>query len=115
MELPIDLLMALSTVLHMTLPTVLPTALPTALFTALTADLLIVSSLVHNVRHTVCSHLASSIVTDATTINLPVPLSPYPDTSLQFYCHCITGIDFTYHPLLYHIHSAWIKTILPIL
>jgi len=34
-----------------------------------------------------------------------------------FHCNCIfiiTGIDFIYHPLLYHNHSTWIETILPI-
>ena len=76
---------------------------------ALPTDLPIVSSLVPDARHIVCSHSASSIVTDATTINLPVPLSPYSDSSLSFHFHCITGIDFTYHPLLYHNHSTWIK------
>ena len=107
MKLPMDLPMVLPTALPMTLPTALPIALP--------ADLPIVYSLVSGACKTVCSYLASSFVTDATNINLPVSLSPYPDTSLPFHFHCITGIDFAYHPLLYHNHSTWIKTILPIL
>ena len=42
-------------------------------------------------------------------------LPPYSDTSLPFHFYCITGIGFTYHPLLYHNHSAWIKIILLLL
>ena len=109
MEIPMDLPMALPTELPMVLPTALPMILPTDLPMALPTDLPIVSSLVPDARHIVCSHSASSIVTDATTINLPVHLSPYSDSSLSFHFHCITGIDFTYHPLLYHNHSTWIK------
>ena len=115
MKLPMDLPITLSTALIMVLPTVLPMALPTALPMALLTNLSIVSSLVSDTRNTDCLHLSSSLVTDATNINLPVPLSSYPDAALPFHVHCITGIDFAYHPLLYHNHSTWIKTILPIL
>ena len=102
-----DLSLALPMTLLMALPTALPIALPT--------DPAIVSSLVPDARNEVCSHLTSSLVIDATNINLLVPLSPYLDTSPPFHFHCITCIHFTYHPLLYHNHSTWIKTILPIL
>ena len=59
--------------------------------------------------------LASSLVTDATNIDLTLPLLPFPNITLPLNFHCITGIDFMYHPLLYHNHSAWIESILPIL
>ena len=36
-------------------------------------------------------------------------------TSLWLTFHCITGILFTYHPLLYSNHSIWIESILPFL
>ena len=98
-----DLPIVFYTTLPMTLPTVLPTALsmilPTVLTMVLPTGLPIVSSL----------------VPDTTYIILPVLLSPYPNTSLPFYFHCIIDIEFTYHLLLYHNHSDWIKTILPIL
>ena len=99
----------------MALPMDLPMALSTALPMALPTDLSIVSSLVPDARNVVCLYLVSSFVTDATNINLPVPLSQYPKTSLPFHLHCIRCIDFTYHPLLYHNYSAWVKTILLIL
>ena len=59
--------------------------------------------------------LASSLVTDVTNIDLTLPLLPFPNITLSLNFHCITGIDFLYHPLLYHNHSAWIESILHIL
>ena len=64
MTLPMDLPMVLSTALPMVLPMALSMVLPMALST----DLPIVSSRVHDARNTVCSYLASSLVTDVTII-----------------------------------------------
>ena len=107
MTLPMDLPISLPTALLM----VLPMALPMALLT----DLLIASSLMTNEINKVCSPLSSSLVTDETNIDLPLPLLSYPNISLQIHFHCITRIDFPYHPLLYHNHSASIETIIPII
>ena len=49
------------------------------------------------------------------SIDLTLPLVPFPNISLQFNVHYIKGINFTYLPLLYHNHVAWIESILPIL
>ena len=46
----------------------------------------------------------------------PFPtFSLFSHTSLPFHFHCVTGFDFTFHPLLYSNHSTWISFILPIL
>ena len=54
------------------------------------------------------STLASSFATDVANIDLSLLLLPFLNTSLSFNVHCITGIDFTYHPLVssYSNHSA---------
>ena len=54
------------------------------------------------------STLTSSLKTDTANIDSKFPLLPFPNTTLLFHFLCITCIDFTYHPLLYHNHSAWI-------
>ena len=42
-----------------------------------------------------------------------IPLYFYfPQTSLQLTLHCTTGIDSTYHSLLYASHTIWIEPIL---
>ena len=38
-------------------------------------------------------------------VNSVVSLSPFPRTPLPRNFHCITGIDFTYHPDLYINHN----------
>ena len=48
-------------------------------------------------------------------INSIVSLSPFPRTLLLCNFHCITGIDFTYHPGLYSKHNKWMEAILPII
>ena len=51
-----------------------------------------------------------------TTNHSPVSsLLPFPTTVLPFHFHCITCIDFTYHPTLWKNHTLWIKSILPLL
>ena len=64
---------------------------------------------------TLIRHWHSSLMVDAVNTDLTLPLLPFLNTSLIFHFHWIIGIDFTYHPLLYHNHSVWIKFILPIL
>ena len=61
------------------------------------------------------STLVSNLVTDASNTGLNFPLFPFPNISLPFRFHCITGIDVTYYQLLSYNHSAWIESILPIL
>ena len=73
------------------------------------------SNLMVDSNYKFCSTLASHHATDETNIDLSLPLSPYSNISLPFHCHCITGIEFTYHPLFYHKNPTWIKTNLPIL
>ena len=73
------------------------------------------SNLMVDSNYKFCSTLASHHATDETNIDLPLPLSPYSNISLPFHCHCITGIEFKYHPLLYHNNPTWIKTFLQIL
>ena len=108
-ELPTVLSMVLPTALSTVLPTALPTALPMALSMALSMDLHtvlpIASSLMVDANDKFCSTLASHHATDETNIDLPLPVSPYPNIFLPFHCHCITGIEFTYHPL-YSSNSA---------
>ena len=71
--------------LPMLLPTALPMVLPTALALALPTDLPLASSLVTDARNKVCSTLAFSLVTDENNIDLPLPLLPYPNISLQLH------------------------------
>ena len=109
MALPTVLPMILITVLPMTLPTALPIVSRivlthgTTLGTTLGTTHGTTNGTTHGTTHGTTSRFSSCT------------LSPYPDTSLPFHLHCITGIDFTYHPLLYHNHYAWIKRILPLL
>ena len=42
-------------------------------------------------------------------------LLPFPITTLSYNLHCISGIEFTYHPNLYYFHITWIEFILPII
>ena len=108
-----------SSTLPMALPMTLPKALRMDLSTSLSMTLStaqpMTSILVPDANDKVSSTLVSSLVTAETNIALYLPLLPYPNNLLLFHFNCITGIDFTYHPLLYHSHSAWIETILPIL
>ena len=110
MAIPTALITVLPTALSMTLPMALPTTLPTTLSIAQPTDLPIVSSLVTDKSDKVCSTLTSSLVIDETNINLPLPLLPYPNISLRFHFHCITGIDFTY--LLSYLPSLLLKDLL---
>ena len=48
-------------------------------------------------------------------VNSVVSLSPFPRTPLPCNFHCISGIDFTYHPGLYINHNKWMEAILPII
>ena len=105
--------MALPTVLPMILTTVLPMPLPTALpivfHLVLTHDTTLDTTLG-------TTHGTTNDTTHGTTSrSSSCTVLPYPDTSLPFHLHFITGINFTYHPLLYHNHYAWIKMILPLL
>ena len=73
------------------------------------------SSRTNDILENIDSTLVSSRVTDVANIDLTLPLLPFPNTSLSFNLHCITGINFTYHQFLYHNHSAWIESIILIL
>ena len=119
MKLPTVLFMALSMTIStepsMVLPTALPLPLPMALSIDLPTVLSIVSGLMVDANDKFYSTLTSHHPTDENNIDLLLPLSPYPNISFPFHWYCITGIEFTYHPLLYHNHSTWIKHILPIL
>ena len=48
-------------------------------------------------------------------VNSVVSLPPFPRTSLPCTFHCITGIDSTYHPVLYSNNNKWMETILPLI
>ena len=71
-------------------------------------------------------NLTSGLETDVVPLNIPdltlttnlAPVSSlllFPITALPFNLHCITGIDFTYHPTLCQDHATWIRLILPLL
>ena len=46
--------------------------------------------------------LASSLKTISSLLLFPI-------TALSYNFYCITGIDFTYHPTLYHSNVTWIN------
>ena len=52
--------------------------------------------------------VASSLATISSLLSFTI-------TALSFNFHCITGIDFTYHPTLSHSHVTRIESIFPIL
>ena len=96
--------MALLMALPMILPTALPMSLAMTLLMSLPANLQLASSLVNDTSDKVCSTLASSLVTDETNIDLPLPLLLYPNISLPFHYYCITGIDLrTAHSYIINI------------
>ena len=115
--LPMELPMALPTALPMALPTELPMALPTALSIVsrliLTHGITLGTTLGTTLDTTLGTTLGITNGTTHVTTNRfsSCTLSPYPDTSLPFHFYCITGNYCTYHPLLYHTHSVWIKII----
>ena len=53
-----------------------------------------------------------TLISSLATVSL---LLPYPITALPFDFHCITGIDFIYHPSLSHNHVTCIEFILLII
>ena len=58
------------------------------------------------------SHLDSTLVPGLDSIP---SLLPFPNTSLPLYFQYLTGVNFTYHPLMYDNHFEWIEAIIPIL
>ena len=54
-------------------------------------------------------------IVHTTTLAHVSSLLHFPITALPINLHCITGIDFTYHPTLWHNHDTWIESISPLL
>ena len=50
-------------------------------------------------------------IAHTTTLAPASSLLPFLSTTLPINLHCITGIDFTYHPTLWNNHTTWIKSI----
>ena len=59
-----------------------------------------------------------TVVDDLTIPTNHTPVSsllPFPSSALPFHLHCITGIDFTFHPTLWENHTTWVNSIRPLL
>jgi len=59
-----------------------------------------------------------TVVDDLTLPTNYTPVSsllPFPTYALPFHLHCIAGIDFTFHPILWENHTTWVNSILPLL
>ena len=77
-------------------------------------------------KNDVIENLTLGLETDVVPLNIPdltlttnlAPVSSFvlfPITALPFNLHCITDIDFTYHPILCQDHATWNRSILPLL
>ena len=79
-----------------------------------------VNSAIDKINYTLPSSLETNaafifVNNAAANIDSTFFLLPFPNTSLSFDFYCFTGINFTFHPLLYHNHLVWIEFILSIL
>ena len=54
-------------------------------------------------------------IVHTTTLAPVFSLLPFSTTALPINLHCITGIDFTYHPTLWNNHATQIKSSSPLL